>query len=67
MNKIIKINNINFIEVEKSKNNFSFLQLKNKILNNEELNDIEINKIWCLISFFILFCFLIYEINYLYI
>ena len=60
MNTIINLDNFKFIEVEKPNNNLSFFDLKKKILNKEQLNNSEINKIWCIIAFFIVLFFLIY-------
>ena len=62
MNKNINLDNFKFIEVEKPNNNLSFFDLKKKILNKEQLNNSEINKIWCIIAFFIVLFFLIYEL-----
>ena len=62
MNQIININNLKLVKVEKPKDDFSFIKLKNKILNKENLTNYEINKIWCIIAVFIVSSFLIYEL-----
>ena len=62
MKKIININNIKFVEVEKPKDTFNFIECKNKILNNQKLNNCEINKIWCIIAILLVLSLLIYEI-----
>ena len=62
MNEIIKINNLNFVKIEKPDNKFNFKDLIKKIYNKEKLNDFEINKIWCIVAFFIVISFLIYEL-----
>ena len=60
MSEVLK--NLKIIEIEKSKNEFNFRDLIKKIYNKEQLNDFEINKIWCIIAFLIVFSFLIYEL-----
>ena len=62
MSEIINMNKIKFVEVEKPKDTFNFLECKNKILNNQKLNNCEINKIWCIIAFLLVLSFLIYEL-----
>lgn len=62
MSEIINVNNIKFVEVEKPKDTFNFIECKNKILNNQKLNNCEINKIWCIITILLVLSLLIYEI-----